>query len=94
MREDLGYSQDRVAKDLGLGRASISNIEAGKHKVPLSTLYELSGILKKEIHLILPTLNEIKERQNDDESEITSLLKKEQLTKQLRTDIEKIIKNL
>lgn len=94
-RLELGYSQDYLAKGLGIGRASISNIEAGKHQIPLSTLYQLSNKLNTEVHLILPTFKEVIEKMNISEfSDIKSVLEKQLLKKKTISDIEDLIRNL
>jgi transcriptional regulator with XRE-family HTH domain len=95
IREELDLSQERIAKEIGLGRASISNIEAGKHQIPLSTLYQLSKSFKKEIHMILPTYNEVIEKMNASEiPDIKSVLDKEPLNKKTLSDLENLINNL
>ena len=95
IREELSYSQEQIAKEISLGRASISNIEGGKHQIPLSTLYQLSRSLKKEIHMILPTYNEVIEKMNvSDIPDIKSVLEKEPLNKKTLSDLENLIKNL
>jgi transcriptional regulator with XRE-family HTH domain len=94
-RLEFGYSQDYLAKGLGIGRASISNIEAGKHQITLSILYQLSKKLNTEVHLILPTYNEVIEKMNISEfSDIKSVLEKQSLNKKTISDIEDLIKNL
>jgi transcriptional regulator with XRE-family HTH domain len=95
VRTELNLKQEDLAKELGLGRTSISNIETGKHQIPLFTLYQLSRILKTDIHLILPTYNEVIENMDSDNfSDYKTVLEKESLKKQTRTDLENLIKNL
>jgi len=95
MREESGLSQEQIAKKIGLGRSSVSNIEGGKHQIPLSTLYQLSRSLEKEIHMILPTYNEVVEKMNaSDIPDIKSVLEKEPLNKKTISDLENLIKNL
>jgi transcriptional regulator with XRE-family HTH domain len=95
LRNELGYSQEYVAKLLGMGRASISNIEAGKHQIPLSTLYSLTNILEKDIFFILPTFKEVEERMTTkDVSDIETLLTKEPLNETLKSELDDIIKKL
>lgn len=44
IRENLGYSQDFVAGELGLSRQAIINIESGKRKVDSFELFKLSDL--------------------------------------------------
>ncbi len=95
IRNEKGFSQEHIAKKIGISRASVSNIEKGKHQIQLSTLYELSFLLETEIHMILPTYREVKEQmQNDDNPDLKSLLEKEILGTKTKSEIEKLIKNL
>jgi transcriptional regulator with XRE-family HTH domain len=44
-RETQGLSQERLAKQLGISRASVVNIEAGRQRAPLHLLWQLSEAL-------------------------------------------------
>ena len=91
----LKLSQDFVAKEIGLGRASISNIENGKHQIPLSTLYILSVVLKYDIQLLLPTYQELQEEiKKEETSDIDTILRNEQINDKSRSDLKDIIKKL
>ncbi len=46
-REYLGFSQDEVAKYLGVSRSALSNIESGQRKVDALELKRLSIIYKR-----------------------------------------------
>lgn len=52
-REYLGYSQDEVAKALGLPRPAISNMEAGTRKVEALELEKLARLYGRSIHYFL-----------------------------------------
>jgi transcriptional regulator with XRE-family HTH domain len=94
-RAELGLSQEYLAKEVNLGRTSISNIESGKHQVPLSTLYLLSKVLDIDIHLMLPTYMEIAEKvETLNTDDIDEYVKKENLNPSQKSDIENILKNL
>jgi transcriptional regulator with XRE-family HTH domain len=54
-RVKAGLSQEVLGDKVGLTRASISNLEAGRQKVPVHTLYEIASTLAVEIHDLLPT---------------------------------------
>lgn len=58
-REKNEWTQDVLGEKVGLTRSSIANIELGKQKVPLGTVYLFAQILSIEIFEILPTLKEI-----------------------------------
>ncbi len=52
-------TQDIMAKRLGLTRVSISNIERGKQKTPLSLIYKYCLVLNKDVFDILPKESEV-----------------------------------
>lgn len=52
-------SQQRLAELSGLSRASISNIEAGRHRVPLHQLLQIAQALNKPLNDLIPRWDEI-----------------------------------
>lgn len=56
LRKGLGRSQGQVANQVGLSRASLANIEAGRQKVLVHQLFDLAKALDLEspIDLLLP----------------------------------------
>ena len=46
IREQLGYSQERLAELLGISRVTVSQMEAGRRKLSASDLKKLSDILE------------------------------------------------
>ncbi len=52
-------TQEKLADSVSLERTSITNIEAGKQRVPLHVLYELCNALNIEISEVLPRYSEI-----------------------------------
>ncbi|MFN7995306.1 MAG: helix-turn-helix domain-containing protein [Bryobacteraceae bacterium] len=52
-------SQDKLAKRLGMSRASIVNIEAGRQHPPLHLLWQIAEILGTDAVLLIPRRNEI-----------------------------------
>ena len=59
------YTQEQLAEALAergiqLKRASIANIENGKQRVMLHSLYEIAELLKVEISMLLPSIAEIR----------------------------------
>lgn len=57
-RTKLGYSQDELAKFLDLTRTSIVNIEKGRQRPPLHTVYDLSVFFDVDITDLLPSRSE------------------------------------
>lgn len=54
-RTKQGYSQDDLAKFLGLTRTSVVNIEKGRQRPPLHTVYDLSIFFNVDISNLLPS---------------------------------------
>jgi transcriptional regulator with XRE-family HTH domain len=51
-------TQSALAKEVGLERTSITNIERGNQKVPLHVLYRICEVLQVPVTDLLPTLGE------------------------------------
>jgi transcriptional regulator with XRE-family HTH domain len=64
IRERKELSQAVVAKEIGLSRTSITNIERGHQHVSLHMLYELSRVLGVEIVELLPERAELIEKRS------------------------------
>jgi|SRR5215510_7677916 len=62
IRERKKLSQAVVAKEVGLSRTSITNIERGHQHVSLHLLYELSRVLGVEIVELLPERTDLVEK--------------------------------
>lgn len=58
-RNNRGLSQEDLAKSIGLTRTSINNIEHGRHKVLLDTLWFISGKLEVSPMELIPQANEV-----------------------------------
>src|SRR6266568_9012680 len=54
-RRKAEMTQEQLADAVGVLRTSITNIEAGRQKLPLHVLYEICIALGVEIATILPT---------------------------------------
>jgi transcriptional regulator with XRE-family HTH domain len=52
-------SQDRLAKRLGISRASVVNIEAGRQHAPLHLLWRIAEILGTDLTLLIPRRDEL-----------------------------------
>src|SRR5579863_9840994 len=52
-------SQDNLAKRLGISRASVVNIEAGRQHTPLHLLWKLAEMLGTELTSLIPSREEM-----------------------------------
>jgi transcriptional regulator with XRE-family HTH domain len=53
-RESVGLSQGELARRVGMTRTSITNIESGRQKVQLHTLYDVARALDVPPEVLLP----------------------------------------
>ena len=53
-REQVGMTQMELSKNLGLTRVSVANIEAGRQRFAVDTLYKLAACLGIEVYELLP----------------------------------------
>ena len=68
LREDAGDSQGDLAGALGLSRTSVVNMEAGRQRPPLVTLYRIAKRYRTNVPALLPSLSDI------DDSEVEERL--------------------
>lgn len=54
LRESAGLKQDELAARVGLSRASVANVEAGKQAVPLHLFAAISEALGADMAQLLP----------------------------------------
>jgi transcriptional regulator with XRE-family HTH domain len=52
-------SQERLAKRLGISRASIVNIEAGRQHAPVHVLWQIAELLGTDLTLLIPRRDEV-----------------------------------
>lgn len=85
LRKGLGQTQDKMAKQMGISRASLANIEAGRQQVLVHHLFAFARALQLESpSQLLPTLAEL----SQEDSDIKSLsLPKKGLTKNERNEV-------
>jgi len=62
LREKKGITQERLAELASLTRTSITNIEKGRQKLPIHTLYVLANALGAEANEFLPNLRKNKKQ--------------------------------
>lgn len=92
-RHRLEYSQEDLAQKTKISRASISNIELGRHQPPLHVLYDISSVLNFDLQLLLPTISEVEKQISA--KEYSDILKNiSHLDDESKKSIEQIIKNL
>ena len=53
-RLKLGLTQDELAQRVGLTRTSINNIEHGRQKIQVHTLYTIAAMLFVPVNALLP----------------------------------------
>ncbi len=53
-RKAARLTQESLADAIGLSRASMSNIERGRHKILLHTLEDITRVLNVDLHDLLP----------------------------------------
>lgn len=58
-REALRMTQTQLAANAGVLRTSIVNLEAGRQRVPLHTLYAICAALATELAVVLPPMHDI-----------------------------------
>ena len=61
LREDAGDSQGDLADALGLSRTSVVNVEAGRQRPPLATLYRIAKRYHTDVPSLLPPLSDVDE---------------------------------
>lgn len=94
LRKQSEFSQEDLSNFLELSRSSISNIESGRHQIPLSTLYELSHLFKIGIHDLIPSYDEVSNFLNSKITDYTELLEAQDLNSSQRKNIEDLLKNI
>jgi DNA-binding XRE family transcriptional regulator len=63
-REVQRMSQDLLAQHLGISRASMVNIEAGRQRAPLHLLWQIAEVLHSKLIELIPTPDEVAVRPN------------------------------
>lgn len=73
-REQLNMNQLELSDKLNISRSSVSNIEVGRHQVPLFTLYEISKVLELNIKDLIPSFDEVTAHTTNDFNDFSSYL--------------------
>ncbi|MBL7773415.1 MAG: helix-turn-helix transcriptional regulator [Chitinophagaceae bacterium] len=88
-RKYLNISQEEIANKLNVSRASISNMETGKHQVSVISIFELCPIFNCEIFDLIPKFDEVYSQLEYSNSKSFNTLEETQ-----KVSIEKIIKDI
>lgn len=88
-REKYNMTQEEMGERVGLTRSSIANIELGRQKIQLDTLYQVAITLNLEIFELLPSINELEKDENDN---IQFLLEQDKFTEEQLSWISDVIK--
>lgn len=57
-RQSAGLTQEQLADGLGLTRASVANLEAGRQRVPVHTLLAAADVVGVELTTLLPSMRQ------------------------------------
>ena len=85
---DKKFSQEELAKSIGVSRASIANYESGKQAIYISDLYKIAAVLEVDIASLLPSIDQI--RLQSPEQKLAEV---ENLGENARKELEEFIKN-
>lgn len=58
-RQSPEMNQERLGKLLGLTRTSITNIESGKQKITIDTLFKICEMFSVEVSELVPKLSDV-----------------------------------
>ncbi|GFD83807.1 hypothetical protein KUL118_66690 [Tenacibaculum sp. KUL118] len=98
-RLELNMNQTSLAKalnsnELKISRASISNIEVGRHHIPLHVLYEIAQVLRLEINDLLPNYEELVNIVSSNLDVYSNIIEKKVLKDNTQKNVKELIKNL
>ena len=88
-RRALGLTQQQLAKQLGISRASLANVETGRQRVLVHQLYELAEQLNVNVQELLPESSEADALQTLDDllfSKNVSVSQRQQIATLLKDD--------
>lgn len=91
-RESKKMNQSDLGDKVGIGRTSISNIEKGRQKPPLSVIYKICHELDLEVYSVLPTYIEIQENIQPKENPLKLYYDKYNLNEDMQKEIDSLFK--
>lgn len=62
-RERLGMTQEKLGETIGLTRTSVTNMEAGRQKFQVGTIYRICAAFHISPHELFPSLSEVEHEQ-------------------------------
>ncbi|WP_431243635.1 helix-turn-helix domain-containing protein [Flavobacterium sp. P21] len=94
-REALNMNQIELGEKAEIGRTSISNIEQGRQKPPLSVIYRICHELGADVRTILPTHLEIEHKiaQTKSEGSLEKFFEMYDLDEKTKKDIDDLFKD-
>jgi transcriptional regulator with XRE-family HTH domain len=93
-REDLNISQLELSQKLDISRSSISNIEVGRHQIPLYLLYQISKEMNIDIKNLLPDYSDIIKLATTNETDYSTYLRSETLNEDVKEKLNNMINNI
>jgi transcriptional regulator with XRE-family HTH domain len=93
-RESMNISQLQLSKNLDISRSSISNIEVGRHQVPLYTLYDIAKDLKIDVNELLPSYDEVINFATSNVTDYSRFLNSSTLKKEQKEKLNVVLKKL
>lgn len=94
LRTERSLSQEDLSFHLNLSRASISNIELGRHQIPLFLLYELSQFFKIGIYDLIPSNEEIQSILNSNNPDLSKILETQNLDLSQKVILKNILNSI
>lgn len=92
-RKELNMSQENLALKMDVARSTLSNIEIGRHQIPLYTLYDLAELFHVDIFDIIPPYKTVLEDYNKNIDDFDKVLSKKLNPEQLES-VKQILNDL
>ena len=92
-RKSINKTQEQFAKECGIKRVTYINIENGKHRISIDTLYMIANYLTLSISQLLPSDEDVKKIILDSYKNKFDKWSDDQLNNEEKKEIKKILKN-
>lgn len=93
-REINGITQELLATQLGLSRASIINLEKGRHRPSVHLLIEIAEILQLDYTSLIPVENPAPALRSKKPFDLNKVLSYEQISSNTEATIKQIISSI
>lgn len=93
LRKSHSENQEQFAEKIGISRASISNIEAGRQQISLLLIYQIALKYKIEISSLLPLASDFENEVQEFDSEMARKLEEHQVGDKTKNLINDLIKS-